>query len=280
MRPSIAQDEDQIGFFWRDENGAPVKLPDLMLLDDEPERLPPTHLSAMDDALIDVAGRFGELLGGGRPVETVEDQRNVRDVHRVFDRLTAEYAMAIDALGLPIEVRAGQIVGTAQIFAISARMALGMAGLSPLAGTLADPAIGVVAGRGQLHVVDPDAAWRGCRWVVQSEQGQRFPLTLSMLLFDSSGVNKEAAVAEHREALRALTATASDPDADPTVLAGALEWLLYDWLMANREGDTAEVKIAKDHPDDADMIVNAAAAGVRARAQLDSSLLGLPVRTS
>lgn len=279
MRPSIAQDEEQIGFFWRDAEGRPISLPDLILRDEEPERLPPTHLSAMDDALIDIAGRFGELLGGGRMAETVDDHHDLREVHRTFDRLTHEYLAGVRALDVPIELRAGQIVGTAQLIAIRARMALGMAGPSPLAGTLADPSVGVLAGHGQLHHVDPDVAWRGGRWVVQTDAGPRYPLTLSMLLFDSSGVNKEAAVDEHRAALRATTAAADSPDADPIIVAGAIEWLLYDWLMAHRESpSTAEITIAKDHPDDADMIVLAGAASARARAVADPSMFTLPAR--
>jgi hypothetical protein len=279
MRPSINQDEDQLGFFWRSEQGRPITLPDLILLDDEPERLPPTHLSAMDDALIDLAGRFGEFLGGGRMVETVEEQASLRELHRVLDRLTHEYAAALGALDLPVEIRAGQIVGTAQLFAIRARMALGMAGPSPLAGTLADPSIGVLAGRGQLHTVDPQVAWRGSRWVVQTDEGPQYPLTLSMLLFDSSGVNKEAAVDEHRAALRATTNAAAAADADPLVAAGAIEWLLYDWLMAHRESpSSAEITIAQNRVEDAEMIVAASAAAARARALLDPAMFALPSR--
>jgi hypothetical protein len=156
-----------------------------------------------------------------------------------------------------------------------------MAGPSPLAGTLDDPSIGVVAGRGRLQPVDCNAPWRGSRWIVQSEEGRRFPLTLSMLLFDSSGVNKEASVTEHREALLAVTAAADAAEADPEVAAGAIEWLLYDWLMAHRESpSTAEVTIAKDHPEDAAMIVLAGAASARVRALTDPSLFSMPVRGS
>lgn len=39
--------------------------------------------------------------------------------------------------------------------------------------------------------------------------GTRTPLTLAMLMFDSSGVNKDAALDEHRIALAALIATAA-----------------------------------------------------------------------
>ncbi len=94
-------------------------------------------------------------------------------------------------------------------------MALRVAGPSPLAGELADPSLGVLAGFGRLHEVDPDQPWRGARGVVQTEEGPRYPLTLSMLLFDSSGVNKDSSVDEHRAALRAVTAADPSPTWPP-----------------------------------------------------------------
>ena len=52
--------------------------------------------------------------------------------------------------------------------------------------------------------------WLGGRWILRNESGRRLPATLSMLMFDNSGVNKDAvgqpgpsvAVAGHHEALR------------------------------------------------------------------------------
>ncbi|MFJ1672479.1 hypothetical protein ACIOK4_40010 [Streptomyces bottropensis] len=277
-RPSIAQADEQIGFHWVSEAGTPISLPDLLRVDDEPQRLVPTHLSALDDALIDAVNRFGEFLGGGCPVGSAEDARNLRTLHRTLDRLCHEYAAALAPAGLTVERRGGQIIGTAQLVAARARMALGTAGPSPLAGELDEPSVGVVAGRGQMCVVDETQPWRGSRWIVQSEDGHRYPLTLSMLLFDSSGVLKDAALDEHREALRAVTAAAVDEDADPDVAAGAIDWLLHDWLMAHRESpESAAIEIRRT--DDAEMIVAAAAAGARVRAAVDIGLFE-PVSTN
>ncbi len=45
-------------------------------------------------------------------------------------------------------------------------------------------------------------------------------------------------------------ATASE--ADPFAVASALDWLLYDWLMAHREDpDSAAIQIPKGHDSDA-----------------------------
>lgn len=308
MRPRIAQTDDRLGFHWCTIDGRPVSLPELCTLDDEPERLVPTHLSALDDALIDAVQQFGELLGGGRLPAGPEELRRLEELYRVLDRLVHEYDAAASAAGLPVELRAGQIVGTAALVATRARMALGVAGPVPLEGTLIDPGLGVVAGHGRLAAVDPAQPWRGSRWVVEGEDGRRFPLTLSMLLFDSSGVNKSAAEDEHREALRALTAAveaaagealgdgaggeagggAGDEagggeagggaDAvDPVVAAGAVEWLLYDWLLAHRESaSSGAVEITRGRTDDAAMIITAAAAAARLRARTDPTLLAVP----
>ena len=100
----------------------------------------------------------------------------------------------------------------------------------------------MVGGYGEFHQVDPDRAWKGGRWVVRTESGRRFPLTLSMLFFDSSGTNADGARSEHREALQAVVSAASSADADPLAVACAVDWLLYDWLMAHRDGpDSAEI---------------------------------------
>lgn len=274
-RPTIAQADGQIGFHWRTQEGSPITLPDLVGLDEDPPRLPPTHLSALDDALIDVAERFGALLGGSRSVTTVDEVGDLTELHRTIDRLCHEYAAALPLAGLAVDVRGGQIVGTAQLMAIRARMALGMAGPTPFAGELADPSTGVVAGYGRLQHVDPERPWCGARWVVVTEGGPNYPLTLSMLLFDSSGVNKDSALDEHREALRGVTAVATGPDADPFTVAGAIEWLLYDWLMAHRENASAAITMPANRTGDAEMIVAAADALVLARARLDPGLFDL-----
>jgi hypothetical protein len=156
-------------------------------------------------------------------------------------------------------------------------MALGIAGPSPLSGQLDDPRLGVVAGRGQFHQVSQEQPWRGGRWVVQAQDGPRYPLTLSMLLFDSSGVNKEAALDEHRQALSALSALALAPlsdEIDPLVMAGAVEWLLFDWLTAHRESPgSAAIEIRPGGTGDPAMIVEAAAAVAHLHAAADPGLL-------
>jgi hypothetical protein len=97
-----------------------------------------------------------------------------------------------------------------------------------------------------------------------------------MMMFDSSGVNKEAARKEHLEALRAVIAAAKLAEADPMAVTCALDWLLYDWLMAHRDGpDSAEIVFPKGHETDAGVIVAAAAASVAARATFDPGLVGL-----
>ena len=102
----------------------------------------------------------------------------------------------------------------------------------------------------------------------------RNPLTLSMLMFDSSGTNKEGARTEHREALSAVVEAAQLPEADPMAATCALDWLLYDWLMAHRDGeDSAEIVFPKGYEDAAGMVVAAAAASVAARATFDPGLV-------
>lgn len=142
MRPRIAQADEQVGFHWVTPRGVPISLPDLMVGDEEPDRLVATHLEALDD------------------------------------------------------------------------------------------------------------------------------------LFDSSGVNKDATLKEHREGIRAVLAAAALPEADPLAVACALDWLLYDWLMAHRDGpDSAAVEIPKGREEDAGLIVDATADSVRARAAFDPGLL-------
>lgn len=273
-RPRIVQEEDQLGFFWTTVEGRPVALPDLVAVDDEPEVLLPTHLAALDDALIIATGRFGEVLGGGRSPDRSE-QQSLRELHRVLDRLCHEYAAAARATGVAADVRAGQIIGTASLVGILARRPIGLLGPAPLEGELDQPAPGVVGGFGELVVVDVDRPWTGARWVVRTTDGRRLPATLSMLLFDSSGVNKEAAVREHREALLATIAGAQLPEAEPMTAACAIDWQLYDFLMAHRDGpDSGAIDLAGNAAD-ATMVVAAADASVTCRARFDPGLVRL-----
>ncbi|ANE81098.1 hypothetical protein A7U43_19020 [Mycobacterium adipatum] len=273
MRPRIVQDEGQLGFYWTTACGSPTSLPALIAADDEPDRLVATHLEAIDDALIIAAGRLGEVLGGGRG-PTRGERDDLRTLHRTLDRLCHEYAAALDALGLGADLRAGKIIGTAALFSILAREPLGLLGPAPLDGELDEPAIGVIAGFGELAQLDPGRPWKGARWIVRTEAGQRYPLTLSMMMFDSSGVDKQASRKEHLEALRTVVDAAGAADADPMAVTCALDWLLYDWLMAHRDGpDSAEVVFPNGHESDAGLIVAAAAASVAARATFDPGLL-------
>jgi hypothetical protein len=269
--PHIRQADGQIGFSWVTPDGRPVSLPDLIAADAEPARLVPTHLSALDDALIDAAGRWGQVLGGGRPVRDDGEAAELAELYRALERLNHDYAAAERLADLATELRAGQIVGTSALLAIRARMALGCDGPAPFDGALCDPQTGVLAGHGQFHWADPDpdARWRGGRWLLSAQDGRRYPLTLDTLLH-GSGVEKDGALDEHRAALAAvsvLTATAEVPgDADPAVLSGAIEWLLYDWLMAHRESErSAAIEIRSGRTADAAMIVQAAAALAAAR---------------
>jgi len=243
---------------------------------DEPDRLVATHLEALDDALIIAAERFGEILGGGRGPANADERDDLVDLHRTLDRLCFEYTAAIESTGAAPDLRAGKIIGTAALFSICARQPLGLLGPAPLDGQLDEPTLGVVGGFGELQQVDPDRPWLGGRWVVRTEAGQRFPLTLSMLMFDSSGVNKDAARKEHLEALRSVVASAQRAEADPLAVTCAVDWLLYDWLMAHRDGpDSAEIVFPKGHEADAGVVVSAAAASVAARATFDPGLVGL-----
>lgn len=274
MRPRIVQADDQIGFRWATPDGRLTTLRELVAADDEPDRLAATHLSALDDALIDAAGRFGDLLGGARRPSEPEREA-LAELYRSLDQSCLDYAHAIAGLGLVAEVRAGQIIGTAALMSIFARQALQLLGPAPLDGDLDEPSLGVVGGFGEMVQVDPSRPWAGGRWVLRTESGARLPLTLSMLLFDSSGVNRDAARREHREALAAVMAAAEAPRADRFEVACALDWLLYDWLMAHRgDADSAEIVIPKGREDDAGLVVAAVAASVTARATFDPALSG------
>lgn len=275
MRPRIVQVDGQLGFYWTTPAGAPTTLQALVVDDDEADRLIATHLEALDDALIISAERFGELLGGGRRPDEGEWQA-LLELHRSLDRLCFEYAGALELTDVAADLRAGKIIGTAALFSLRARQPIGLLGPAPFDGELDDPTMGVVGGFGEMHQVDPAKPWKGGRWIVRTEAGQRYPLTLSMLLFDSSGVNKDAARKEHREALESVIAGARTAEADPLAVTCALDWLLYDWLMAHRDGpDSAEIVFPKGHESDAAVVVSAAAASVAARATFDPGLVGL-----
>ncbi|MGD9960698.1 hypothetical protein [Nocardioides sp.] len=276
MLPRIEATDQRIGFHWVSPEGRPLRLVEVVRLPGaEAERWLPTHLEALDDVLIEVAGRFGEILGGGRGPRP-DEQDGVSAAYRAIDRLCAEYAEAHGEVGLPDDVRAGQISGTAALMSIRARQSIAMMGPAPYDGELDQPGPGVVGGRAGLHWVDESRPWAGARWLVVTEDGLRLPATLSMLLFDSSGVDKDATLTEHRDALARVTEAVGVPEAEPLVASGAVDWLLFDWVMAHRESpDSGAVEIGSGRTADARMIVLAAAASARVRARFDLGLLEL-----
>lgn len=275
--PLIHQTDDEIGFHWQSQDGTPMALVDLIAMPGaEADRWLPTHLEALDDVLIQVAGRFGEVLGGAREPSTQERPELTR-AHRMIDRLSHEYHEAHQGCGLPGDVRAGQIIGTGALMSIRARSALGMMGPAPFDGELDAPGPGIVGGLAQMHRVDPKIASAGGRWLVVTDDGRRLPATLSMLLFDSSGVDKDSTLTEHREALVSVTRAAAGVGGDPVATSGAVDWLLFDWVMAHRDSqDSGAVQITGGRVSDAEMIVAAAAASARVRSRFDPGLLDLP----
>ena len=67
----------------------------------------------------------------------------------------------------------------------------------------------------------------------------------------------------------------TDPTVEPMQASGALDWLLFDWIMAHRDGpDSGAVEIRSGKVADADMIVAATAASARIRARFDPALVG------
>lgn len=276
-RPMIVQTDSQIGFHWADISGRPITLSALAANDEEPDRLLPTHLEALDDTLIQAAGTFGEILGGGRGPADRDEEKELRSLHRAIDRLCHEYDEALTTLGLETEIRGGQIIGTAALMSIWARQALGLLGPAPFEGQLDEPELGVISGFGEIQIVDPDRPWLGGRWVIRTESGRRLPATLAMLMFDSSGVNKDASLNEHRELLNSTSVGSNSLEADRVAASCAIDWLLYDWLMAHRDGPDSGAVEVPGGVKDATMIVSAAAASARARALIDPGLVDLPV---
>lgn len=276
-RPMIVQTDAQIGFHWADLLGRPISLSALATKDEEPDRLLPTHLEALDDTLIQAAGTFGEILGGGRGPADRDEEKELRSLHRAIDRLSHEYDEALIDLGLVTEIRGGQIIGTAALMSIWARQALGLLGPAPFEGQLDEPELGVISGFGEIQIVDVERPWLGGRWVIRTETGRRLPATLAMLMFDSSGVNKDASLNEHRELLISTTVGSERADADRVAASCAIDWLLYDWLMAHRDGPDSGAVEVPGGIKDAAMIISAAAASARARALIDPGLIDLPV---
>ena len=172
MRPRIVQADGQIGFFWVTPDGAPTTLPDLVIDDEEPARLVPTHPEALDDALIIAAARFGQILGGGK-LPDADERDDLVALHRNLDRLVRDYALAAEITGMIPDVRTGKIIGTATLFSIRARFPVGLLGSAPFDGELDEPSMGVISGFGQMTMVDRRRPWKGGRWVRKAESGER-----------------------------------------------------------------------------------------------------------
>ncbi len=85
-------------------------------------------------------------MGGGRAAVDPREQQDLRDLQRALDRLNHEYAAVVVATGVPVDVLAGQVIGTSALIGIRARMALGTMGPTPFGGELDDPRIGVLSG--------------------------------------------------------------------------------------------------------------------------------------
>ena len=188
-----------------------------------------------------------------------------------------EYGTALDASATLPDIRGGQIVGTAHLLGYRARTVLGVAGPIPLEGVLDAPAPGMVAGYAEMAEVDPDAPARGARWIVRTRDDRRLPARLDMLLRDSSGVDRKLTQDTHRRALRATVDDARRGHVAADDAAGAVDWLLYDWLHANRDDPSSvAVQIAKGRLDDAQMIVQAAETSILLRTDRDPARLQGP----
>ncbi len=268
------------GFRWRDGAGRSTTLPDLLQDPSHPTApLVDRHLDALDEVLIAAAGRFGEVLGGGRAPEQTE-RSQLSELAHTLDRLVHEYTHALEISASPIAIQGGQIVGTAHLLSYRARTVIGTAGPVPLEGELDEPTPGVVPGYAEMAEADPAAPWRGARWIVRTPDGSRLPARLDMLLRDSSGVDRKLTQDTHRQALQTTTSAALAEDVDASVAGGAIDWLLYDWLHANRDDPSSvAVQITRGRLDDAQMIVGAARTSLTLRARLDPTLLDGPPPT-
>jgi len=131
--------------------------------------------TGLDESLAYIDGisdRYSALLAGANGTERHSDLSwsvgsyvcHVGDNLRIWAERLA---------GLATELRAGQIVGTSALLAVRARTALGREGPVPFDGALCDPQPGVLAGHGQFHWADPDAPWRGGRWLMAHRESER-----------------------------------------------------------------------------------------------------------
>jgi hypothetical protein len=274
--PYVAAPTDPItGFHWCHAGGQPATLPELVA--DPAQPIAPllhAHLDAVDQVLISAAGRFGEVLGGGR-APTDDEREQLGRFHPALDRMVDEYCAALTTTATLPDIRGGQIVGTAHLLGYRTRTVLGVAGPVPLDGALDAPAPGMVAGYAEMAEVDPDDPARGARWIVRTQDDRRLPARLDMLLRDSSGVDRKLTQDTHRRALRAAVDGVGGSRVAADEAAGAVDWLLYDWLHANRDDPSSvAVQITKGRVDDAHMIVRAAETSIQLRTARDPHPMG------
>lgn len=273
--PTIVAEATPVeGVSWRDATDRRLTLAEALSRSSRP----PTpvirqHLEALDQTMIEVATNYGEVLGGGRSPQDADEREALRTFHLTVDRLIREYVDGLAAAGLAADILAGQVVGTASLLCHRARLPLGLVAPAPLTGHLDEPGVGVVAGYGEFEVVDVAEPWRGGRWIVRCNDGRRLPATLTTLMLDSSGVDQPTTLDTHRSALTTVidaAATLGDDIDQIAAAAGALDWMLIDWLMAHRyESDTVAIRIDSGRLDDAWMIVDAAATSIRLRTSID-----------
>lgn len=146
MLPRIDHRDDRIGFWWCSPDGVRTPLAELIALPGaEPDRWLPTHLEAFDDVLIDIAERFGQILGGGRR-PTGDEYDVLAQAYAVIDHTTVEYVDALHAADMRPDIRAGEILGTAALMGIRLREVIGLCGPAPFDGSLDTPSPGVVSG--------------------------------------------------------------------------------------------------------------------------------------
>ena len=229
------------------------------------------HVDAFDQLLVAVADAHGELLGGARALAG-DDRDVLRRIHQTVDRTVLAYVDGLRAAGTAADVLGAQVVGAAVLLGHAARHPLGLVAPPPLAGRFDEPPIGGVSGTTRFAAAG-DEAWRGGHWIIETEDGRRLPAMLTTLLYDSSGVDREDVQDTHRAALRGAIDATDDAVAEidtAATAAGAIDHLLVDWLLAHRyeDGDLA-VRVDGGRIDDAWLIVDAAAASVRVRRQLD-----------
>ena len=250
MRPRIVQTDGQIGFYWATPDGVATTLADLVIDDEEPDRLVATHLEALDDALIIAAAQFGTCSAAA--------STPIRANATIWSPCTAAWICwcAIthwrrDRRHRPRSA-GGQDHRHRRVVFDLRPLPLDLLGPAPFDGELDEPSLGV------RQRIRADGAGRYREAVegrpVDPEIGIR--PTISADIVDD--VVRQLRGEQGRRPTRTprgdrtCIATAVAPDADPFTVACALDWLLYDWLMAHREDpDSAAIQIPKGHDSDA-----------------------------